>query len=155
MLLTTTYIHQTYQINDVTLNHERILEAQESAKEDDESLEQGCRSSGCSTLLKKGLAFADALLLLKTSEVKLSLLPRTDISFLNQLLRDACAYTTLVVVLLFGIANPEIRDEFRRVVENIADHSRVGMIVEEKQWYLRAMPNNRMARTPPRHQRLN
>ena len=75
---------------------------------------------GCWHEREKG--FAVALLLLKTSDCR-SPAATTEV-FLNQLLRKAYTYITRVVGLLFGITGLEMRDEYRRVIDNIADYRR-------------------------------
>lgn len=127
-------------------NHERILKAhQEFAKENGGS--SGVVHYGC--WHERGKEFADAPLLLKTSDSRPS--AATTEVFLNQLLRNACAHITRVVALLFGIASPEMREEYRRVVENIADYRRMDT-VEDELWTLRAILNNLMTES---HQDTN
>lgn len=50
---------------------------------------------------------------------------------MKQLLRNDCDHITRVIALLFGIASPEMRNEYRLVVENIADYRRMDTIEEE------------------------
>ncbi|KAF6232155.1 hypothetical protein HO173_009538 [Letharia columbiana] len=119
-------------------NDERILKAHpEFAKENGGS--SGVVHYGC--WHERGKEFADAPLLLKTSDSRPS--ADTKEGFLKQLLRNACAHITRVVALLFGIASPEMRDQYRRVVESIADYRRMDTI-EEELWTLRAVLNNVM-----------
>ncbi len=116
-------------------DHERILMAHpEFAKENGGS--SGVVHYDC--WHERGKEFADAPLLLKTSDSRPA--AATTEVFLNQLLRNACAHITRVVALLFGIASPEMRDEYRRVVESIASYRRMDTI-EEELWTLRAILN--------------
>lgn len=127
-------------------DHERILKAHpEFAKENGGS--SGVVHYGC--WHERGKEFAEAPLLLKTSDSRPA--AATTEVFLNQLLCNACAHVTRVVALLFGIASPEMRDEYRRVVENIARYRRVDTI-EEEVWTLRAILANVMTES---HQDTN
>lgn len=127
-------------------DHEKILNAHpEFAKENGGF--SGVVHYGC--WHERGKEFAEATLLLKTSDSR----PATATTgvFLNQLLCNACAHVTRVVALLFGIASPEMRDEYRRVVENIAHYRRMDTI-EEELWTLRAILANVMTES---HQDTN
>lgn len=127
-------------------DHERILKAHpEFAKKNGGS--SGVVHYGC--WHERGKEFAEAPLLLKTSDSRPA--AATTEVFLNQLLRNACAHVTRVVALLFGIASPEMRDEYRLVVENVADYRRMDT-VEEELWTLRAILNNVMTES---HQDTN
>lgn len=127
-------------------DHERILKAHpEFAKENGGS--SGVVHYGC--WHERGKEFAEAPLLLKTSDSRPA--SATTEVLLNQLLRNACAHVTRVVALLFGIASPEMRDEYRRVVENAANYRRMDTIDEEL-WTLRAILNNVMTES---HQDTN
>ena len=119
-------------------DHERILKAHpELAKENGGS--SGVVHYGC--WHERGKGFAEAPLLLKTSDSRPA--SATTEVFLDHLLRNAFAHVTRVVALLFGIASPEMRDEYRRVVENVA-HYRCMDTIEEELWTLRAILNNVM-----------
>ena len=90
---------------------------------------------------ERGNEFANALLLLKTSDSRPS--AATTEVFLNQLLRHVCAHISRVVALQSGIASPGLRDQYRRVVENVADYRRMDTI-ENEFWKLRAFLKNLM-----------
>ena len=127
-------------------DHERILKAHpEFAKENGGS--SGVVHYGC--WHERGKEFAGAPLLLKTSDSRPS--AATTEVFLNQLLRNACAHITRVVALLFCIASAGMRDEYRRVVKNVAYYRRMDTI-EEELWTLRAILNNVMTES---HQDTN
>ena len=127
-------------------NHERILKAHPEFAKDNGGF-SGVVHYGC--WHERGKEFAEAPLLLKTSDSR-SAAATTEV-FLNQLLRNACAHVTRVVALLFGIASPEMRDEYRRVVQNVANYRRMDTFKEEL-WTLRAILANVMTES---HQDTN